>query len=192
MASTPCLSLSSFSALLELEPQHFDDSVGVLVRIVLSASGPVDVEAVFFFCCFCCCDVVGRCGCCSVACCCCCGSVDKVGFVVSICGRLLSSQILLSWSMCLSRVRVSPSLVIISRISFSAGDAIGTCPFAHLIAVTPCDTKRLLPSTPMNLVGNPSSVLATDGLHDVFCSSVLHLQERNHLSLVWTLQSSSF
>ena len=39
LASAPCLSFSSFCAPLELEPQHFDDYVGVLVRIVLSTSG---------------------------------------------------------------------------------------------------------------------------------------------------------
>ena len=42
----PCLSLSSFGALLELEPQHSDDSVGVPVSMVLSASGVVAEDAV--------------------------------------------------------------------------------------------------------------------------------------------------
>ena len=46
MASVPCLSLSLFGALLELEPQHFDDYVAVLVMIVLSASGLVVEDAV--------------------------------------------------------------------------------------------------------------------------------------------------
>ena len=46
MASAPCRSLSSFCALLELESQHSDDSVGVLVRIVLSAPRMVAEDAV--------------------------------------------------------------------------------------------------------------------------------------------------
>ena len=45
LTSTPCLSLSSFCALLELEPQHFHDYVGVLT-IVLSASGLAVEDAV--------------------------------------------------------------------------------------------------------------------------------------------------
>ena len=43
--------------------------------------------------------------------------------------------------------------------SFSAGDTMRTCSFAHLIAVAPCETHRLLPSTPMTLAGHISSVI---------------------------------
>ena len=39
LASAPRLSLSSFCALLGLEPQHYDDSVAVRVMTVQSASG---------------------------------------------------------------------------------------------------------------------------------------------------------
>ena len=39
LASAPRLSLPSFCALLGLEPQHYDDSVGVRVMTVQSASG---------------------------------------------------------------------------------------------------------------------------------------------------------
>ena len=42
-------------------------------------------------------------------------------------------------------------LIIISLISFSAGDAIRRCSFAQLIADALCETDRLLPSTPTSL-----------------------------------------
>ena len=42
----------------ELEPQHFDDSVGMLVRIVLSASGLVAADAVGAVCVVVLCSVV--------------------------------------------------------------------------------------------------------------------------------------
>ena len=43
----------------------------------------------------------------------------------------------------------APRLIVISRISFSAGDAIRTCSFAHKIAFALSGAHRLLPSTPM-------------------------------------------
>ena len=46
LAAEPCLSLSSFCALLEFKLLHFDDSVGVLAMIVLSASGLLVEEVV--------------------------------------------------------------------------------------------------------------------------------------------------
>ena len=45
------------------------------------------------------------------------------------------------------------SLIITSRISISASDAIRTCFFAPLFAVALCETHRLLPSAPMPLAG---------------------------------------
>ena len=44
-------------------------------------------------------------------------------------------------------------LIIISRISSSAGDAIRSCSFAHLIAVARWDTQTFPPSTPMTRAG---------------------------------------
>ena len=56
--------------------------------------------------------------------------------------------------MCFPRVRIfcSKSLHILSH--FSAGDAIRTCSFAHLIAVVLCQTHKLLPPAPMTLAGH--------------------------------------
>ena len=132
--------------------------------IVLSASGLVVEDG---SCCFCCCSVACRCCCCSVACCCCCGSFGEVGFGVSVVGGCCPFI-----SCCLG----GGSLIIISRTSFSAGDGIRSCSFAHLVAVAEV----------------PSSGLAADGLLDLLASSILHLQERSHLSSVWTFQLSSF
>ena len=46
-----------------------------------------------------------------------------------------------------------------SHQSFSAGDTMRPCSFAHLIAVAPCETHRLLPSTPMTLASHISPVI---------------------------------
>ena len=146
-----------FALSLSFEPQHCDDCVGALVMIVLSASGlvlfPLSFCGLFCYCLslvmlllllFCgmvllwllrwsrfrSLSVVG--GCCPVRSCCLGGG--PFAFLGSGCS--------------------APSLVIFSRIYFSAGDAIRTCSFAHLIAVAPCQTQRLLPSTRLTLAGH--------------------------------------
>ena len=82
------------------------------------------------------------------------GSFDEVGFVVSIVvGCCPFRSCCLGGGSCafLEFRSSAPSLVITSRVSFSASDAIRTCSFAHVIVVAPCDTHRVPPSTPMTL-----------------------------------------
>ena len=88
--------------------------------------------------------------------CCCGGSIGEVGFAVSVVGGCCPARSgCLGGGPCafLESGSSAPSLIIISRMSFSAGDAIRTRSFAHLIAVAPCEPPKLLPSTPMNLAG---------------------------------------
>ena len=65
-----------------------------------------------------------------------------------------SDLVVLVVYMCFLESRSSaPSLIIMSRISFSASDAIPASNFAHLFAVALCGTYRLLPFTRMTLAG---------------------------------------
>ena len=130
---------------LELELQHFDDSVGMLVRIVLSASGPVAEDAVGAVCVVVMCSVV---------------AVAVLWHVVAVVLSIRSVLLSLLWAAVVQSdlvvavaVRVHQVSSSFSPISFSAGDVIRTCSFALVIAVAPCDSHRLLPSTPMALAG---------------------------------------
>ena len=154
LASAPCLSFSSFCASLpspENEHQHFGDSVGVPVMIALFASGLVvedavvavsglvlwsDVAVAFLW------HVVAVVP-----------SVNSI-FDVSVVGGCCPVRSCgLGGGPCAFPESGSsaPSLIILSSISFSASNAIRTCSFAHLIAVAPRETFRLLPSMPMTL-----------------------------------------
>ena len=145
-----CLSLSSFCAppwASASALRRFCWSAGDDCTVCISTCGCGCCR-----CCFCCCSMACRRCCCSVACRCC-GSFGGVGVDFSIVGDSVQSNIVV-----LVVVQVF-CLESRSHQSFSAGDTMRTCSFAHLIAVAPCETHRLLPSPPMTLASHISPVI---------------------------------
>ena len=124
-----------------LESQRSDNDVGVLVVIVLSASRQAVVAAVV---------AVAAVLWPTI-------DVAVLWFVAVFVESVLTS---LSWVTAVQSDLVV-SVVVHGAFSssdpphlfLSAGDAIRTCSFAHLIAVALCDTHRLLPSTLVTLEG---------------------------------------
>ena len=127
-------------ALLELEPQRSDNSVGVLVVIVLSASRQAVMAAVVAAVLWPTIDVAVR------------------WFVAVFVESVLTS---LSW---VTAVQSDLVVSVVVHVAFSssdplhmflsAGDAIRTCSFAHLFAVALCGSHSLLPSTLVTLEGS--------------------------------------
>ena len=170
----------SFSALLEPEPQHFDDPVGALVRIVLPASGLVAEAPVVTV------SVVVLWPVVAVA--------VLWHVVVAVVPSIRSVLLSLLW---VAVVQSGLVVLVMVHVLFSSPSLL--CQVSPPLLAFP--SQQVMPSDVkpadccyqhLRLLRFPSSGFATDGLLHLISSSILHLQERSHLSLVWIFQLSSF